>query len=163
MTGFDWCGSRQPVGPLLLKMLLLGGRSVMPTAAVAGVCAAHPEPDGAAAPALSGSRHCIDLDKAGREKEGYRPAIPYAATNKLERDCEDEREGSNNMPHRRRDLEDLARLLPPKREGAAERSGGGGRAASSGGGKTGADTPDRGGSWTEGSSQKPPFCCMGGG
>ena len=148
----DMCGNRQPVESLLLK-ILLEGRSVMSTAVVASVCVAHPDLGGAATLALSESQHCIDLDKTRREKEGYRPTIPYAATNKLERGYEDERKRSNNMPHRQRDLEDLAKLLHPK-QGTPRSEGSGGRAASSGGGKTGADPPHRSGSGTEESSQK---------
>ena len=61
----DMCGNGQPVESLPPKMPL-GGRSVMPTAVAAGACVAHPDLGGAAALALSESRHCIDLDKEGK-------------------------------------------------------------------------------------------------
>ena len=131
-----------------LLEILRESNSVMTTGVVASVCTAYPDLCGEAALALLGSRHCVELDGIRREKEGHRPTIRQAATNRQEKHFDAEREASDARPHRRHDLEWLARKLQPRdTEGSPPDAGDGrGRTAGSDAAKTGAhqghDIPD---------------------
>jgi len=125
------CESGYGVGPLLLK-ILRESRSVMTTGVVASVCCAHPDLCGAVPMTLLKSECCIVLDRSRAEKEGDTPLGRYAATSREDRHYDDERRESNALPHRRRDLESLARMLEPQnREARAPDGDGMGRAAAS--------------------------------
>lgn len=137
------CERGYVVGPLLLK-ILRESRNVMTTGVVASVCCAHPDLCGAVPRALLKSEHCIILDRSRAEKEGDTPLGRYAATSRADRYYDDERRESNALPHRRRDLESLARMLEPQnREACAPAGDDTGRAAASDADKAGAPAQDR--------------------
>ena len=110
----------------MLSRILRESRNVMTAGVVASVCSAHPNLCGAVPLALLKSKDCISLDRSRVKKEGDTPLGRYAATSREDRYCDDERRKSNELPHRRRDLESLARKLrlpnpegaPPDGEGA---------------------------------------------
>ena len=130
----------------LLK-ILRESRNVMTTGVVASVCSAHPNLCGAVPMALLKTKYCISLDRSRVKKEGDIPLGRYAATSREYRHCDDERRESNELPHRRRDLESLARKLRPHNLEGAPPDGEGtdmGRTAAFDAGKIDAHIQDRG-------------------
>ena len=118
--------------------------NVMTAGVVASVCTAHPDLGGEATLALLESQYCIELDGLRRKKEGHQPTTRYVAANRQEKYFDDERKISDALPHRRHDLESLARKLQSgSREGSPPDGEGRGRAAAFGADKTNAYTQDR--------------------
>ena len=137
------CERGYDVGHLLVK-ILRESRNVMTTGVVASVCSAHPNLCGAVPLAILKSEYCISLDRARVKKERDPLLGRYAATSLEDRHYDDEHRKSNTLPHRRRDLESLARKLRPQnREGDPPDSEDRGRTAAFDADKTNAYLQDR--------------------
>ena len=107
----ELCQNGVPVDSWLTK-LLIESNNVMTTAVVASVCNAYPANSGAAALAMLTSREAFELDLCRRVKEhdavmlnAMSSALPMANLHR------NERERSNALEHRKRDLEILAGQL----------------------------------------------------
>lgn len=91
-----------------LTHVLQNSNNVMATAVVASVCVAYPDKAGQAGLALLSSREIVQLDR-GRLASEFSPASEaFFGLNPGHQLFEQERVASNELPHRREDLESLA-------------------------------------------------------
>ena len=104
----ELCQNGVPVDSWLTK-LLIESNNVMTTAVVASVCNAYPKAGGAAALALLTSPETFDMDLHRRVKEPDADALlTLTGPDPMHKWYDSERERSNALEHRKRDLEDLA-------------------------------------------------------
>ena len=91
-----------------LLYVLRNSNNVMATGVVASVCVAFPEKAGQAGLALLSSRDVVQLDRERLALESGAGSTAFFGLNPHNRMFEQERLASNELPHRREDLESLA-------------------------------------------------------
>lgn len=91
-----------------LLYVLENSNNVMATGVVASVCVAYPERAGQAGLALLSSRDVVQLDRERLALEESAASTAFFGLNPRYRMFEQERSASNELPHRREDLESLA-------------------------------------------------------
>lgn len=91
-----------------LLHLLENSNNVMVTGVVASVCVAYPDKAGQAGLALLSSREIVELDRGRLAQEASSTFGMFFGLNPGQRLFEQEREASNERPHRNEDLESLA-------------------------------------------------------
>ncbi len=91
-----------------LLHVLENSNNVMATGVVASVCVAYPDKAGKAGLALLSSREVVQLDRGRLALESSSPLEAFFGLNPRNQFFEQERVASNELAHRRKDLESLA-------------------------------------------------------
>ena len=91
-----------------LLYVLENSNNVMATGVVASVCVAYPEKAGQAGLALLSSRDVVQFDRERLALESSAASTAFFGLDPHYRMFEQERSASNELPHRREDLESLA-------------------------------------------------------